>query len=332
MRTKRGEAQVRLVPTLRYRDTTAAIEWLCAAFGFQRHHILTAADGSFCYAQLTFGDDLVVLSPARSSAAEDGPEQPGRAISAAMQSCYLVVDDVDRHYRRAKEQGADIVDDIGDYDFVGRGYSCRDLEGHVWNFGTRDPRQWEPDGAARRPSRVATLRHRLGARVSIVAIAATAAAWMFVAFPQPPTSGIEKSIGVIGSQPADDGIAHVIPMIHGPIDLREHATTIASQRADADVGRTNPDAAVDPSPMKGPTSSVIAHTETAKEDSGRPAAAVQQQLIRPGTLNPNIVPSASEPSAGQSRRRKAVAQFWRCLPREPTGDVVCRPITGRDKQ
>ena len=28
---------------------------------------------------------------------------------------------------------------IKDEDYGGRGYSCRDSEGHVWNFGTYDP-------------------------------------------------------------------------------------------------------------------------------------------------------------------------------------------------
>jgi uncharacterized glyoxalase superfamily protein PhnB len=27
-------------------------------------------------------------------------------------------------------------------DYGGRGYSCRDSEGHLWNFGTYDP--WAP--------------------------------------------------------------------------------------------------------------------------------------------------------------------------------------------
>jgi uncharacterized glyoxalase superfamily protein PhnB len=31
--------------------------------------------------------------------------------------------------------------DIKDEDYGGRGFSYRDLEGHLWNFGTYDP--WE---------------------------------------------------------------------------------------------------------------------------------------------------------------------------------------------
>jgi hypothetical protein len=47
----------------------------------------------------------------------------------------------DALYRRAKAAGAKIVLDINDEDYGGRGFSCRDLEGHLWNFGTYDP--WE---------------------------------------------------------------------------------------------------------------------------------------------------------------------------------------------
>lgn len=43
-----------IIPTLRYRDAHAAIDWLCRAFGFERHAVY--ADGDVVHhAQLTFG-------------------------------------------------------------------------------------------------------------------------------------------------------------------------------------------------------------------------------------------------------------------------------------
>lgn len=39
---------------------------------------------------------------------------------------------------RSSGQSA-IVIDIKDEDYGGRGFSCRDLEGHLWNFDTYDP-------------------------------------------------------------------------------------------------------------------------------------------------------------------------------------------------
>ena len=51
-----------------------------------------------------------------------------------------------------RQAGAEIVLDIEDVHSNGRGYSCRDLEGHVWNFGTYDPwkRQAAPAGEVER--------------------------------------------------------------------------------------------------------------------------------------------------------------------------------------
>jgi len=51
----------------------------------------------------------------------------------------VIVDDADKHCARAVAAGAEILLPLEDADYGGRGYSCRDPEGHVWNFGTYDP-------------------------------------------------------------------------------------------------------------------------------------------------------------------------------------------------
>jgi len=55
------------------------------------------------------------------------------------QGLYVVVADADGHYARAKAEGAEIVLELKTQDYGGRDYTCRDLEGHVWTFGTYDP-------------------------------------------------------------------------------------------------------------------------------------------------------------------------------------------------
>lgn len=50
----------------------------------------------------------------------------------------LVADD-DEVDRRAKAAGAEIVTEIKDESYGGRGFSCRDLEGRLWAIGTYDP-------------------------------------------------------------------------------------------------------------------------------------------------------------------------------------------------
>ena len=74
--------------------------------------------------------------------------------------------DARSHCARAKAAGAEVVFDIAHQANGGRSYSCRDPEGHLWNFGTYDPwqRQAVAEGGAPLPTPV---RNRLGARVGL---------------------------------------------------------------------------------------------------------------------------------------------------------------------
>ena len=55
------------------------------------------------------------------------------------QGVYVQVEDVDAHYARARAAGAEIVRPLQDTDYGSREYSVRDLEGHLWSFGTYQP-------------------------------------------------------------------------------------------------------------------------------------------------------------------------------------------------
>ena len=68
-------------------------------------------------------------------------KQPDEIGGAETQSSYVIVSDADAIYARAKAAGAEIMLDIKDEDYGGRGFTCRDLEGRLWTFGTYDP--WE---------------------------------------------------------------------------------------------------------------------------------------------------------------------------------------------
>jgi uncharacterized glyoxalase superfamily protein PhnB len=131
-----------VIPTLRYRDAAAAIDWLCNAFGFERHLVVPGENGSIAHAQLVFGNGMVMIGSARDDEYGKLVQPPKNADDWNTQSPYIVVEDADRHYARAVAAGARVVMDITDEDYGGRGYSCRDPEGQVWNFGTYDP--WAP--------------------------------------------------------------------------------------------------------------------------------------------------------------------------------------------
>ena len=143
---------------LRYRDVAAASDWLCAAFGFQKHLVATSEKGMVRYAQLTFGDAMLMLAPVRDTALDKYMKQPDEIDGAETQSCYFRISDADAHYARSKASGAEIILDIQDDPFGGRSYACRDPEGHIWNFGTYDP--WQ----GKRPRN----RHAQSARIDLL--------------------------------------------------------------------------------------------------------------------------------------------------------------------
>lgn len=128
-----------IIPTLRYRDAAAAVDWLCQAFGFEKHLVVSNDDGTIAHAELVFGNGMIMLGTAREDEFGRLQQPPSQVDLVVTQSPYILVEDVDRHYERAIAAGAQIVMDIRDQDYGGRDYSCRDPEGHVWNFGTYDP-------------------------------------------------------------------------------------------------------------------------------------------------------------------------------------------------
>ena len=129
----------RIIPTVRYKDAAAAVEWLGEAFGFEKHLVVPGEDGSVVHAQLVFGNGMVMLGSARDSDFDNFQKPPSALKGAVSQSPYIIVDDADKHYARAVAAGAEIVMEIKDEDYGGRDYSCRDPEGHLWNFGSYDP-------------------------------------------------------------------------------------------------------------------------------------------------------------------------------------------------
>jgi uncharacterized glyoxalase superfamily protein PhnB len=128
-----------IIPAMRYRDAPAAIEWLCRAFGFERHLVVPGTDGIIAHAQLTLGSGMIMLGSIQDNEWGRLIRQPDEIGGCETQSAYVVVPDPDAHYARARREGAQIVHEIKTEDYGGRGYGCRDLEGHLWYFGSYDP-------------------------------------------------------------------------------------------------------------------------------------------------------------------------------------------------
>lgn len=128
-----------LIPVLVYRDAPKAIDWLVEAFGFERRLVIDAGNNKVAHAELTFGPGMLMIDSARDDAPppRDGEEKPS--------GIYAIVDDVDAHAARASAAGARIVDSPTDQPHGGRAYSCADIEGYVWGFGSYNPWTAGPD-------------------------------------------------------------------------------------------------------------------------------------------------------------------------------------------
>jgi uncharacterized glyoxalase superfamily protein PhnB len=133
-----------IIPSLRYRNALAAIDWLVTAFGFEKQAVFVAPDNTTVqHAQLTFGNGMIMLG-----SVDNGGEagkfmvQPDEVGLRDTKSTYLVVADADATYATAKAAGAEMILDIRDMGYGGRGFTCRDMEGHAWSIGTYDP--WAP--------------------------------------------------------------------------------------------------------------------------------------------------------------------------------------------
>lgn len=130
-----------VVPCLRYRDAPAAIRWLCDTFGFTPQLVVPNDDATVAHAQLTFGNGMIMLSSVFNTEFGRLMKQPIEVGQFVTQSTYLVVNDADHVYGRVLEAGAEVLLEIKDEDYGGRGFTCRDPEGHIWSIGTYDPQQ-----------------------------------------------------------------------------------------------------------------------------------------------------------------------------------------------
>jgi uncharacterized glyoxalase superfamily protein PhnB len=128
-----------VIPCLMYRDAVAAIEWLCNTFGFERHAVYPAEDGSIMHAELSFGNGMIMLGTKQDSLYGRLIKQPDEIGGCETQTVAVIVADADAVFERAKAAGAEMILEIKTASYGGRSFTCRDIEGHIWNFGTYDP-------------------------------------------------------------------------------------------------------------------------------------------------------------------------------------------------
>jgi uncharacterized glyoxalase superfamily protein PhnB len=117
-------------PTLRARDARALIRFLVDVIGFEE--IAVYGDGDRVdHAQLSWPlGGGIMLGSARDDEDDEWPLRPGTF------GAYVVTDDADALFARAKQAGAEIIRELTDTDYGSRDFGIRDPEGNLWSFGT----------------------------------------------------------------------------------------------------------------------------------------------------------------------------------------------------
>ncbi len=128
-----------VIPCMGYRDAAAAIEWLCTVFGFEKHAVYPGEGGTIMHAELSFGNGMIMCGSIKDTPFWRYIKQPDEFSGCETQCACVIVNNADAIYQQAMAAGAEILVDIITEDYGGRGFTCRDLEGHIWNFGTYDP-------------------------------------------------------------------------------------------------------------------------------------------------------------------------------------------------
>ena len=141
MRKTAREGPPRIVPMIAYEDAASAIDWLSRAFGFQEQgERYTEPDGRIGHAELVFqGGQIAVATPTRDYESPKHHRETCQAARNWSQVPWVIdgllvhVDDVDRHFERAKAAGARILSEPQNNPY-GRLYRAEDSEGHRWMF------------------------------------------------------------------------------------------------------------------------------------------------------------------------------------------------------
>ena len=119
-----------ITPYLLYAEVDAALDFLARAFGFEETLRFTGDEGYVNHAEMRLADAAIYLG-------HPGPQYRNpKQLGQETVGIHVLVDDVDAHFERAREAGAEILAEPADQEYGERRYTARDPEGHYWFFAT----------------------------------------------------------------------------------------------------------------------------------------------------------------------------------------------------
>jgi uncharacterized glyoxalase superfamily protein PhnB len=119
-----------VTPYLLYKDCEAALEFLSRAFGFVEALRYTGEQGCVNHAEMHIGDGGAIYM------GDPGDEYRNpKDLGSETVGIYVEVEQsVDALCDRAREAGAEIVEEPTDQEYGHRRFTARDAEGHMWYF------------------------------------------------------------------------------------------------------------------------------------------------------------------------------------------------------
>src|SRR4029453_3067959 len=105
--------------------------WVARAFGFRERMRMPGPGGAIQHAEMELADGVIMLG--RPGADYQNPKRIGRVTG----SLYVYVDEIDKHFERAREAGATILAPPEDQFYVDPRYGVEDPVGHQWYFAER---------------------------------------------------------------------------------------------------------------------------------------------------------------------------------------------------
>jgi len=128
-----------VMPTLRYRDAKAAIDWLSNVLGFSVHAAYPGPENTIGHAELTLNGGMIMLGSEKDDEYGKGFKSPSELGNIETRSAYVVVKDAEAVYHRAQSAGAQVVRPLHATDYGSHEFTVKDPEGHSWTIGTYDP-------------------------------------------------------------------------------------------------------------------------------------------------------------------------------------------------
>ena len=115
-----------IFPCLTFKDAKASFEWLERALGAERLAVHEDDEGRVQHAEIRIGSSTIMC----------GDERAGsKATPPGVSVIYVVVDDADAAYERARAAGAQATAPA-DQDYGSRDLTVTDPDGNRWSLGT----------------------------------------------------------------------------------------------------------------------------------------------------------------------------------------------------